>query len=43
MPEAVAKSSPLHALDLARDTKARHAPAIVVGTPIGSGIFLVPS
>jgi APA family basic amino acid/polyamine antiporter len=43
MPEAVAKSSPLHALDLARDLKVSHAAAIVVGTIIGSGIFLVPS
>src|SRR3954468_1475642 len=31
------------ALDLARDLKVSHAAAIVVGTIIGSGIFLVPS
>ncbi|HWR14631.1 MAG TPA: amino acid permease [Terriglobales bacterium] len=31
------------ALDLARDLKVSHATAIVVGTIIGSGIFLVPS
>jgi basic amino acid/polyamine antiporter, APA family len=30
-------------LDLARDLKVSHASAIVVGTIIGSGIFLVPS
>src|SRR3954447_14577373 len=30
-------------LDLARDLKVSHAAAIVVGTIIGSGIFLVPS
>src|SRR6478609_66415 len=41
MPETVAK--PGSALDLARDLKVSHAAAIVVGTIIGSGIFLVPS
>jgi APA family basic amino acid/polyamine antiporter len=43
MPDSVVKSSPAHALDLARDLKVSHAAAIVVGTIIGSGIFLVPS
>jgi len=38
------RSSPLPAqLELARDLRVRHAAAIVVGTIIGSGIFLVPS
>src|ERR1700750_343923 len=41
MPGTVAK--PGFALDLARDLKVSHAAAIVVGTIIGSGIFLVPS
>lgn len=33
----------INAPDLARDLKVSHAAAIVVGTIIGSGIFLVPS
>ena len=41
MSETVAK--PSTTLDLARDLKVSHAAAIVVGTIIGSGIFLVPS
>src|SRR3954466_12995025 len=41
MPDIAAKST--SALDLARDLKVSHAAAIVVGTIIGSGIFLVPS
>src|SRR3954470_9746594 len=42
MPDTMAK--PVNsALDLARDLKVSHAAAIVVGTIIGSGIFLVPS
>src|SRR5438270_3258001 len=36
---AVSTNSP----ELARDLKVSHAAAIVVGTIIGSGIFLVPS
>jgi basic amino acid/polyamine antiporter, APA family len=43
MPDGVVKSPRTHALDLARDLKVSHAAAIVVGTIIGSGIFLVPS
>jgi APA family basic amino acid/polyamine antiporter len=42
MPEAVQKPASF-TLDLARDLKVSHAAAIVVGTIIGSGIFLVPS
>jgi hypothetical protein len=42
MPETSTKSTSVR-LDLARDLKATHAAAIVVGTIIGSGIFLVPS
>lgn len=42
MPEAVQKAAN-STLDLARDLKVSHAAAIVVGTIIGSGIFLVPS
>ncbi len=41
MPDVTAK--PTSTLDLARDLKVSHAAAIVVGTIIGSGIFLVPS
>lgn len=41
MPDTAVKSTPT--LDLARDLKVSHAAAIVVGTIIGSGIFLVPS
>src|SRR4051812_19980845 len=41
MPDIAAKST--STLDLARDLKVSHAAAIVVGTIIGSGIFLVPS
>src|SRR4029077_3073462 len=41
MPETLTK--PGTALELARDLKVSHATAIVVGTIIGSGIFLVPS
>src|SRR4051794_6973858 len=41
MPDPALKTS-TH-LDLARDLKVSHAAAIVVGTIIGSGIFLVPS
>ncbi|HJS97587.1 MAG TPA: amino acid permease [Terriglobales bacterium] len=40
MPPTVAKTTA--APDLARDLKVSHAAAIVVGTIIGSGIFLVP-
>jgi APA family basic amino acid/polyamine antiporter len=43
MPEAVVKSTTSSTFDLARDLKVSHAAAIVVGTIIGSGIFLVPS
>src|SRR5690242_10814718 len=43
MPKAVTKSPSTQVLDLARDLKVSHAAAIVVGTIIGSGIFLVPS
>lgn len=43
MPEAVVKPATTSMLDLARDLKVSHAAAIVVGTIIGSGIFLVPS
>src|SRR3954468_17057584 len=42
MPESATKPTSGR-LDLARDLKASHAAAIVVGTIIGSGIFLVPS
>ncbi len=41
MPETIA--NPTAKLDLARDLKVSHAASIVVGTIIGSGIFLVPS
>src|SRR5215475_11084274 len=41
MPEAATKQNT--SVDLARDLKVSHAAAIVVGTIIGSGIFLVPS
>jgi len=41
MAEIAAKGS--NAPELARDLKVSHAAAIVVGTIIGSGIFLVPS
>ncbi|MGA9901630.1 MAG: amino acid transporter, partial [Terriglobales bacterium] len=37
-----AKNSPLRP-ELARDLSLSHAGAVVVGTIIGSGIFLVPS
>jgi APA family basic amino acid/polyamine antiporter len=40
MPEAAAKST---VRELARDLTVSHASAIVVGTIIGSGIFLVPA
>src|SRR5689334_25098737 len=40
MPQAIVKNAT--APDLARDLKVSHAAAIVVGTIIGSGIFLVP-
>jgi APA family basic amino acid/polyamine antiporter len=43
MPDAVVKPATSSKLDLARDLKVSHAAAIVVGTIIGSGIFLVPS
>jgi APA family basic amino acid/polyamine antiporter len=43
MAETAVKSTTNSALDLARDLKVSHAAAIVVGTIIGSGIFLVPS
>src|SRR5581483_7729366 len=41
MPQSVTKSAAA-APDLARDLKVSHAASIVVGTIIGSGIFLVP-
>src|ERR1700739_4117934 len=41
MADIAAKTS--NAPELARDLKVSHAAAIVVGTIIGSGIFLVPS
>jgi basic amino acid/polyamine antiporter, APA family len=41
MPEAAVTTT--QKLDLARDLKVSHAAAVVVGTIIGSGIFLVPS
>src|SRR5690242_21611230 len=41
MPEAATKSSAQ--LQLARDLTVSHASAIVVGTIIGTGIFLVPT
>src|SRR3982751_168483 len=43
MPDTTLKSTASRGLDLARDLKVSHAAAIVVGTIIGSGIFLVPS
>jgi APA family basic amino acid/polyamine antiporter len=43
MPETLVKPATSPRLDLARDLKVSHAAAIVVGTIIGSGIFLVPS
>jgi basic amino acid/polyamine antiporter, APA family len=39
----VSKQAPGSSLELARDLGVSHASAIVVGTIIGSGIFLVPS
>src|SRR5512146_43144 len=41
MPQSVTKNATT-APDLARDLKVSHAASIVVGTIIGSGIFLVP-
>src|SRR5574337_514006 len=42
MPPTVAKNASAAAPELARDLKVSHAASIVVGTIIGSGIFLVP-